>query len=87
MPGIHRCLASSAGDEERKNNGSRSTTKRGDSDSCESPEKRASDLQEILYMYIYYRLPILRIKCQSKRRAFERTIDLFSSCMSNINNP
>ena len=33
---------------EKKNNESRSTTKIGDSDSSESPEKRASDLRAIL---------------------------------------
>lgn len=36
--------------ETEKNNESRSTTKRGDSDSYESPEKRASDLRAILYI-------------------------------------
>ena len=35
---------------EKKNNESRSTTKIGDSDSSESPEKRASDLRAILYI-------------------------------------
>lgn len=35
---------------EKKNNESRSTTKIGDSDSSESPEKRASDLRVILYI-------------------------------------
>ena len=35
---------------EKKNNESRSTTKIGDSDSSESPEKRASDLRVIFIL-------------------------------------